>query len=87
MYKINLDITKKSIKQIAVISAFATLLLAAMSSVPVMNSFALSLSGVIPSLGSSDNNNNSISTNDFLSCFGVGTECTNVNVDDNSTTP
>ena len=52
-----------------------------------MKSFALSLSGVIPSLGSSDNNNNSISTNDFLSCFGVGTECTNVNVDDNSTTP
>ena len=87
MYKINLDITKNSTKQIMIISAFATLLLAAMSSVPTMKSSALSLSGLIPSFGSNDNNNRSISTDDFLSCLGVGTECTNVNVDDNSTTP
>lgn len=88
MYKINLDITKKSIKQIAVISAFATLLLAAMSSMPTMKSYALSLSGIIPSLGSNDKNDRSIDTDNFLSCLGVATECTNVNVDNTtSTTP
>ena len=79
MYKIDLDITKKSIKQIAVISAFAILLLAAMSSVPTMKSSALSLSGIIPSLGSNDKNDRSIDTDDFLSCLGVATDCTNVN--------
>jgi hypothetical protein len=79
MYKLDLDITKKSIKQIAVISAFATLLLAAMSSVPVMKSYAFSLSGIMPSLGSSDKNDRSIDSDNFLSCLGVATDCTNVN--------
>ena len=79
MYKIDLDITKKSIKQIAVISAFATLLLVGMSSVSTMKSYALSLSGIIPSLGSSDKNDRSIDSDNFLSCLGVATDCTNVN--------
>jgi hypothetical protein len=88
MYKINIDTAKKSTKQIMIISAFATLLFAAMSSVPTMKSYALSLSGIIPSFGSNDNNNRSIDADNFLSCLGVATDCTNVNVDDtNSTTP
>jgi hypothetical protein len=79
MYKIDLDTAKKSTKQIMIVSAFATLLLAAMSSVPTMKSYALSLSGLLPSFGSNDRNDRSIDTDNFLSCLGVGTDCTNVN--------
>ncbi len=40
MFKVNKDIAKKSIKQIMVISAIATLLMAAMGSIPSMKSYA-----------------------------------------------
>jgi hypothetical protein len=86
MYKIK-DITKKTLKQTMVISAIVTMLLVSLGSLSAMKSYALSLSGLMPSFGSSDNNNRSIDTDNFLSCLGVGTECTNVNVEDNSTTP
>jgi hypothetical protein len=86
MYKINIDTAKKSTKQIMIISAFATLLFAAMSSVPTMKSYALSLSGIIPSFGSNDKNDRSIDTDNFLSCLGVATDCTHVNKHVKSTT-
>ena len=40
MFKVNKDIAKKSLKQMMVISAIATLLMASMGSIPSMKSYA-----------------------------------------------
>ncbi len=89
MYKINNDITKKTIKQTLMISAIATLFLVSLGSMPALKSYALDLSSLMPSFGShdsQDNNKGSIDTKDLLSCFGVSTDCTNINKNNNHRT-
>ncbi len=83
MYKINTNITKKSIKHIMVISAIATLMLAYMGSIPIMKSYAFSGLDLLNSK-SDGNNNGSIETGGLLSCFGVGVHCKNTNTDNNN---
>jgi hypothetical protein len=80
MYKTNIDITKKTIKQIAVLSAIATLMFAALGSIPATKSYALSF---LPFFGSDredrENNRNSIDADSFVDCFGVANDCDKVN--------
>jgi hypothetical protein len=74
MFKKSTDVLKKSTKPLMVISTIATLLIAAISSMPVMNSSA---SDYI--LISNDNNSGSIETHSLYNCDGEGTTCINEN--------
>jgi hypothetical protein len=70
MFKINTDSTRKSIKQIMVISTVATLLMAFMGSIPAMKSYAF--------------NRSSDDSDSLLGCFGVGVNCDKTNKDNNN---
>ena len=90
MFKVNKDIAKKSLKQIMVISAIATLLMASMGSIPSMKSYAqrdgMDFMKMVPGMGGSDRSDGSdkgsIGADSLLGCFGVATDC--VNKDNNN---
>ncbi len=87
MFKVNKGIAKKSIKQMMVISAMATLLMAAMSSLPTMKSYAqrdgMDFMKMVPGMGGSDRSDKgSIGADSLLGCFGVATDC--INKDNNN---
>ena len=78
MFKKSTDVLKKSTKPLMVISTIATLLIAAIGSMPVMNSSA---SDYI--LISNDNNSGSIETHSLYNCVGEGKTCVNTNQNNN----
>jgi len=79
MYKKSTDTLKKSTKPVMVISTIVTLLLAANSITPIMNSSAFDF-GLI----SKDNNTGSIETNSLFNCVGAAKTCINENENENN---
>lgn len=79
MYKKSTDILKKSTKPIMVISTIVTLLMASISSMPIMSS-----SAVAYGLVSKDNNSGSIETHSLYNCVGEGKTCINENENNNN---
>jgi hypothetical protein len=62
-----------------VISSIAKLLMAVISSMPIMNSFAFDIG-----LLSKDNYTGGIDTNSLFGCFGAAVTCVNENKDNNN---
>jgi len=79
MYKVSIDTLRKSTKPLMVISTIATLLMAVMSTMPIMNSSAFNFG-----LLSKDDNIGSIDTNSLFSCVGAAITCINENEDNNN---
>ena len=78
MSKIIKDILK-SLRPLMVISTIATLLIAAISSMPILNSSALDYV-----LKSNDNNSGSIETHSLYNCVGEAKICINNNEGNNN---
>jgi hypothetical protein len=74
MSKKSLDVIKKSTKPILVISTVAILMIAAISSMPILNSAALDYI-----LISNDNNSGSIERHSIYNCVGEAKTCINEN--------